>query len=1278
MVPLACSSSLGEQDAGLINPLYSCQVYLGLLETNFFTPVAKELEIAVIGLGCRFAGGIDSPEALWSALDEGRCLLGEFDAKRWEHERFYHPSVQVPGTYYAPRAGMLRDLDQFDAAFFNISAPEATQLDPQQRLMLEMTWEAFERAGLPADALSGQRAGVYVGTSANDFAWANTSHSPEGQNAYSMLGTTLSVVANRVSHFFNLQGPSLIVDTACSSALVAVDQAVHAMRHDGLELAVAGSVHLLYSPYPYVGFSRARMLSPTGLCHSFGSEADGYVRAEGGGVLVLKPLAQAQADGDPIWAVIRGSGTGNDGHTPVISAPSADRQEELLHDVYREFDLDPEQLSYLEAHGTGTPIGDPLEAQAIGKALGQKRDSKHRLPMGSVKSNLGHLEPASGMAGTMKAIGVLTQRQIPASLHAEELNPDINFDDLNLELVREKRSLDQEDPLLVGVSSFGFGGTNAHLVLEEAPTAPPLTKTEAEKNWLVPLSAKSSEALKAMASRYADYLHEHPTTLLADLAYTTSQRRSHLSHRLAVNASSVEELQASLQTYAEKGAAPNLVANPVLTPAAKIAFVFAGHGSLGPEENVLPLIYDPAVQPITDELFTEIQRITGIDPAAELQQPAEDRVMPQTMLEHTLVTLIQATTAHLLSSHGLVPDACVGHSMGEVGSLWTAGGITPQQAAQLIVTRATIQERTRGQGRMLAASLSPEAAQEEIERANGAIELAAINSPKAVTLVGDEEALLELIQRLHDRRVIARMLDGNIGYHSKALQPYREEFLQVLESQNVGEISCPFYSSVTGNRCEAADITPEFWWTGARHTVQFYPAIDALIQEGFSLFLEIGGYPALQSYIRHALHKTKATGRPLHAYKSISKPVAQTREAVATAHTLGAQLNWRTLFPQPGRTLNLPTYPWQKQSYWYKTDSKSDGSAYRRPDGPLLGTPINKEGNAWEQLLDVERHPWLADHQAAGSVVFPATGYLEVALEAARTLFPDGALDVRYLEIFRPMALDPGTYLVLRTTYQPATSTLLFETRPHASTEEPSLVAKAILGVSDAALIPPLPADVIAPSTPAVPSDGHYAALQAVGLPYGPAFQTVATIQAGKQGAQAQLQAPTSAPEFTHFLLDPRLADGALQVIFAAIQQQLETTIAQAPLYLPYRIQRTLVVSSEPAHTCRVQLHPSSPSVLLADLDLLDGQGEPVAFLRGVHLAQAQASRGEAGLETFQTVAVPVGGTTTATLPTPAELLAAAEAVACPDQAAAVQASLNRALELSSPPSTNGHRPPTA
>ncbi|PWW63392.1 acyl transferase domain-containing protein [Actinokineospora spheciospongiae] len=935
-------------------------------------------KIAVVGVSCRFPGGVDGLEGLWSLLSERREAVGAPPSGRFDVGQYWDSNQVRPGKSYTFAGGYLDDIAGFDADFFGISPREAVCIDPQQRLLLELAVEALDDAGIDPRTLSGTDAAVFVGVSALDYGAQQmvlrTSIGP-----YTNSGSALSNTANRLSYHLDVHGPSLKVDTACASSLNAVHLACEHLRHGGGRVAFAAGVNLLLNPMTYVGFAKAGFLSPTGHCRPFSADADGYVRAEGGGVLVLKRLADAVADGDRVHAVVAGSGTNSDGRTSGLVLPSGDAQEALLRQVYDGFGLDPDDLAYLEAHGTGTPVGDPVECRAIGRALGVRRRGGP-LPIGSVKGNLGHLEPASGMAGLCKAILVLRHDVVPATPYAEPRSTGIDFDGLALTPVEQSRPATGR---LVGVNSFGFGGANVHVVLEKPP-APPQPTPNPGSAVPVVVSAHTEAALAEALSRMDERLAD--CSDFTDVAYTSHQRRGQHTHRRVVLAASAGEARQRLaqQVRPQRG-----------TERGRVAFAFSGHGAQWPGMAVDLLDTDPVFARVIAEVDAALAPRVGWAVADELRS-AEPRLHDTAVIQ-PLLFAVQVGIAAVLAEAGLHPEAVYGHSVGEVAAAFAAGVFDLDQAVELVVARSAAQAGTAGSGGMAAVNLAPEDAEGVLARYGGRVEVAGINSAGDVTVAGPKPDLLDLADRLAEDEVFCRVLDLDYPFHSSAMDPLRASLSTALADLAPKPATVEFVSTVTGEPLAGEELDAEYWWRNVREPVLFAAATDHLVAAGFDTVIEIGPKPVLQTYLKRAAKDGVLAVLPT---LTRSEPgSAALRATVESALAAGVRIDG--YFPQPGAVVPLPAYPWQRERFWMGSQyTWSDTGA--PPDHVLLGGRAPVADPTWQSTVDPARLPWLAGHRADGMPIMPAAGYLEMGWAAGQLVF-DGPAEVCELHITKPM-----------------------------------------------------------------------------------------------------------------------------------------------------------------------------------------------------------------------------------------------------------------------------------
>ncbi|MFF4527534.1 SDR family NAD(P)-dependent oxidoreductase [Streptomyces bluensis] len=1075
--------------------------------------------VAIVGVGCRLPGGLTDLAGLWEVLSRGEDVIGEMPEDRMQRARVVDPGPARANRSYTAAGGFLPDVAGFDAGYFGIAPAEAIRMDPQQRLLLEMAVEALDDAGVPAQALAGSSASVFVGVSEASYLRLQAQAAAE-LSPYVVSGGTLSVIANRLSYCLDLRGPSMVVDTACSSALVALDRACRSLLDGTSRLAFAGGVHVLTGPEGYYGFSAASMLSRRGRCAAFSADADGFVRAEGGGVVVLKRLTDAVADGDRVHAVIAGTGTNSDGRTMGLALPNSQAQEALLRDVYERAGVAPDDLVYFEAHGTGTPAGDPAEARSVGRALGQRRTTGP-LPIGSVKSNLGHLEPASGMAGLFKALLVLRHGTAPSTLHALPLNPQIDFAGLGLAPTVEPVKLPLRPGAAVGINSFGFGGANAHVVLTAPPT-PRLAGPAPTGRLPVLLSARSADALKELATRMSARLREAAPDEFYDLAHTSTRRRSAHPHRAAVLADSPDRAADALDALF--AGTPAAGASGSAAEHGAVVFAFTGNGSQWPGMAADPLAAEPVFRAAVDEADAALAPHLGWSVAGELAHPDPAR-FSRTEVTQPALFAVQVGLAALLRANGVRPAAVLGHSVGEVAAAYVAGALTLAQAAHVIAERSSAQAATAGSGRMAAVGLSEEAARDVLAPYDGALELAAVNSDRDVTVAGDPQALAALGAELSARDVFFRELDLDHAFHSRAMDPLAGPLRTALAGLTPSAARIPFVSTVTGEPLPGEELTADYWWRNVREPVRFAEAAAQALGRTPGVVVEVGPHPVLRPYLR----RTGAVHVP--TLRRDSTGPRDMAAAVAAVVSAGADVDWTAHFPHPARVADLPSYPWQRRRYWHgEAGDWERTSGTGRTEHPLLGERLPGPHPTWENTVEPQMVSWLGDHRVEEAVVMPAAGYVEMALAAGRRAL-HSAVEVRHLEIIRPLPLpwpDPGD-MRLQTGIQPDSGAVAIATSERRG-EECHPVARAqvrtLLGR------PPAPVDLEAARRHCPhPVDGtaHYEECRRAGLAYGPAFRLLRNLHVGDGEVLATYtyDSPDAAYEVWPAVLDAAFQAGA-------------------------------------------------------------------------------------------------------------------------------------------------------
>lgn len=1184
--------------------------------------------VAIIGLSFRFPSTTN--DSYWPALLEGRDLVTRVERDRWSADAYLHPGKEHPGTAYTFAAGSIGDVSGFDAGFFGISPREAALMDPQQRLLLEMSWEAVEHAGIPASTLRGSNCGVYIGIASADYAY-RLAEDLGAVDASMATGNTASIAANRLSYFLDLRGPSIAMDTACSSSLVAFHQACRAIQSGECSQALAGGVSLHLHPYGFITFSKASMLSPRGRCNVFDASGDGYVRSEGGGMFLLKDHDQALADGDNILAVVAGTAVNTDGRKSGLTVPSADAQAALMRQAYEQAGISPAEIDYLEAHGTGTAVGDPIETHAIGQALGQQRGKDAPLPIGSVKSNLGHLEAASGVAGLVKALYVLQHREVPATIGIKTLNPKIQFRDWNLDVVTKNRKLRPTGRLIVGVNSFGFGGANAHVILESATPRSAATEGKLAKTAPIPVlvSGKSAPALQAAAAQMAEVLRGKPAKFLYNAAYHAAMRRDWHGERAVVFGTQCSSVADLLQQFAESGEAKSgIVVGSVLPNAIGPVLVYSGNGSQWANMG-RRLLADPVFASAVDEVDSLFTQYADFSLHRELAGENGDNRYERTEVAQPALFALQVGITRMLAQRGVVPSAVIGHSVGEVAAAWACGALSLPDAVRVIFQRSRLQGQTRGQGRMTAVGISGEEALALIaERGLGAdVCVAGYNSSRGATVAGAPDALAVLEAALAEQSLFHRRLDLDYAFHSPAMDAIEAGIRESLADIQPRAGDVPFYSTVTGGLLDGAELNAGYWWRNVREAVRFEQAANQLTAEGNSVYVEVGPHPVLRSYLNDTLKSADMEGRVLSTATRGGDDPEKIWNAAGQVIVSGGQLDLQSLFPWEGPFVDLPTYPWQRDRHWHPVTSESLGLLTRSLAHPLLGYAMQQHEHSWENRLDTQSHPVLADHVVGDAVVFPGTGFAEIALAAALR-WQGGSADcaeLEELEIHAPLLLNAAPSKVLRMQLDDADGRFRINAKDTGSTEPWVRHASGRLLREPRLTRLTQPALTLPQRPPDFTGESHNALTRAVGLDYGPAFRAV------KHGwlesdtsALAVLEADAClAAELHATHLHPALLDCTFQLIIQLLSNDPAMGLGIA--YVPSKIGRlSLRANAGQPAAARVRIERRAPHSLTASFDIYNAEGEQIAAIeqarfRSIRLRKAAADH----LSFLDTAAIP-------------------------------------------------------
>jgi acyl transferase domain-containing protein/NADPH:quinone reductase-like Zn-dependent oxidoreductase/acyl carrier protein/SAM-dependent methyltransferase len=1150
----------------------------------------NEDPIAIVGAAGRFPGA-DSLEKFWNLLSSGKDAVSEIPDDRWTKDFYFHPDPAERGKAYTWAAGVIDNIDQFDAGFFGISPREADQIDPQQRLLLELAWRALEDAGMPASRIAGSNCGVYIGASSGDYGDMRMGD-PSSGDAYFMTGVTASILANRLSYIYDLHGPSFTVDTACSSSLVALDQACKAIQEKRVPMALVGGVSLLLSPYPFIGFCRASMLSPSGRCFAFDARANGYVRAEGGGLIILKPLSQALADGDNVRGVILGSGINSDGRTTGLSLPNGAAQARLLRAVYSASGVSPEALSFVEAHGTGTQAGDPIEVAAIGRELAQSRGKP--LPIGSVKTNIGHLEAASGMAGLLKTMLALENRQLPRSLHFETPNPNIAFDELNIAVAGQQIALPKgKAQLIAGVNSFGFGGTNGHAILASAPErARPAKENALAVTPPLLISARSEGALKELAAAWSHTLAAAPDDAAATrLIRGAARRRDQDKHRMVVVGQSPLEISDRLDAYSATGRA-NALALGTALPTGKLGFIYSGNGVQKPGMARDALAHSTVFRETLAELDDTLKPLLGWSVSERLVSDEDPAILARTDIAQPLLFAIQVGVTAALRDAGLKPAAFTGHSVGEIAAGWAAGALSLAEACKIIVVRSDQQQRTQGAGGMAVMQLPADQAREVLQRLGGRVEVAAINSSNTVTVAGLKADLARLEAEAKRNQWRFTRLGLDYAFHSALLDPIHDDLIAQLGNSRGTESGQRFVSTVTGGPLNGRDLDAQYWWRNIRDPVQFKAAIDHMIADDTRIFVEIGPNPALLSHIRNGLKVADVAGRVFGSLTHAGVDHDPFPQIAAEAHVAGHSIAHAATFDGPTDFRSLPAYPWQKERHWFTpTDDGIFIDAPRR-DHPLLGFQRNPPNAVWSNVLSTDKLPWLLDHVVESVPVVPGSGLVEMALAAARATFPHAqCLEVTGVEIPRALVLEPGHSRELRVRLQDD-GQLQIASRARLGEEPWSIHAVARIAKGSAYMADVPPAGTV---SRVVDADELYAAASRLGLNYGPKFRVVRQVGiVNENEATIELYSAAGSGIGDEFILNPALFDGVLQGFLALLANRM--VIEPGESFMPSRFGRIRLFApyGRPPASAKLVIRHAGVRSISASVTLFDVGGNRV------------------------------------------------------------------------------------
>ncbi|MEY9835584.1 SDR family NAD(P)-dependent oxidoreductase [Streptacidiphilus sp. EB103A] len=1173
--------------------------------------------IAIIGMGCRLPGGVDTPERFWELLAGAADGLSEFPEDRgWDGDSLYHPDPDHPGTTYTTTGGFLDGVDRFDAAFFGVSPREALAMDPQQRLLLEVCWEAVERAGLDPRALRGTRTGVFAGTNGQDYT-SLLRTAVEDVDGYLGTGNAASVLSGRIAYTFGLEGPAVTVDTACSSSLVALHWAVRALRSGECSMALAGGATVMTTPAAFLEFSRQRGLAADGRCKAFSDDADGTGWGEGAGVLLLERLSDARRNGHQVLAVVRGSAVNSDGASNGLTAPNGPSQQRVIRQALVDAELSLSDIDAVEAHGTGTRLGDPIEAHALLATYGQDRPEDRPLWLGSVKSNIGHTQAAAGVAGVIKMVLAMRNGVLPRTLHVTEPSSRVDWSPAvrlltdAVEWPESGSGPEPGRPRRAAVSSFGFSGTNAHVVLEQAPAAEPVAAAadaNAPTTLAWPLSGRSPEALRDQAANLLAHVTDRQDLSARDVGWSLATARPAFEHRTVVLGTGRADLLTGLGALAAGDTVPAEVRAAVRS--GRTAFLFTGQGAQ--RSGMGSALYE-AFPVFADALDAVCEHLTLDQPLRQVMF-GDRSLLHRTDYTQAALFALEVALYRLVGSLGLEPDCLLGHSIGGITAAHAAGVLTLPDAGRLVTARGRLMAALPPGGAMVAVQAGEDEVLPLLAGREHEVGIAAVNGPTSVVLSGVEAATLAVAAEIGALGRRTKRLQVSHAFHSPLMEPMLKEFGEEIADLGRHELRIPVVSEVTGALASAEELSsPEYWVRHVRQAVRFADGVSRLRQQGVSRFIELGPDGTLSGMAAACLTGDPADTAVIPLIRDRQAERDSLLDGLARAYAGGATVDWPALAtPQrKGTVVDLPTYPFQRQRYWPTLAAAAAGDlgsvGLRQAGHPLLGAAVELADTAGLLLtsrLSVKDQPWLADHALSGTVVFPGTGFLELALLAGDRV---GSPRVEELTLVHPLLLPEHGAVVLQLVVGAPDSAgnrrLTVHSRDEAAAPEQAWVLNAdgLLSTAEAsavdasALVGTLsewpPAGAVS-----VPVQDLYERLADAGFDYGPLFQGLCAAWQLGDHVYATVTLPESAhAEARGFGLHPALLDAALH---ASSFLPME---AKAAGRLPFSW-RGVSLHASGAASVRVRLELSGADAI--SLVVADQAGQPVAVIDSLTLRE--------------------------------------------------------------------------
>jgi acyl transferase domain-containing protein/NADPH:quinone reductase-like Zn-dependent oxidoreductase/short-subunit dehydrogenase/acyl carrier protein len=1192
---------------------------------------ARTEPIAIIGIGCRLPGAATSPAAYWKLLSNGVDAISEIPADRWRIEDHYDPRPGVPGKTYSRWGGFMDRIDMFDAEFFGISPREAVRMDPQQRVFLEVAWEALENAGIPPHTLKESSTGIFVGTTTTDYLQLHLRQDAlEDFDAYVLSGNSLSATSGRLAYFLGTHGPCLSIDTACSSSLVAVDRACRSVRDGESSLAIAGGVNLILTPETFICLANWGMLAPDGRCKTFDATANGFVRAEGCGIVVLKRLREAQADGNRILAVIRGSAVNQDGPSSGLSVPNGLAQEAVIRAALRNANVDPAAVSYVETHGTGTSLGDPIEVDALARVFQHAQVRQTPVALGSVKTNIGHLEAAAGIAGVLKVVLMLQHRTIVPHLHLQNPSPHIAWDQYPFTV---PTSLTDWRPIagtrIAGVSAFGFSGTNAHLIVEEPPIVDAAANARERPRHILTFSARDDTALRTIVEQTRAILATEATFAFADICFSANAGRTPFGHRLSVVGGSAAEVSDQLGRHLRGDIEADVVASRVSgQERRKVAFLFTGQGSqyagMGHQLFETSPVFRRALERCDELLRSSLER-----PLLSVLFPSDDAtaLIHETRYTQPALFALEYALSEMWRSWGIEPAFVMGHSVGEYVAACVAGVFSLEAGLNLIAERARLMQAEPVGGRMVALLAGEEQVRAAIAPFARTVSVAAVNGPQSVVISGAADDISTIVARLAADGISAKELTVSHAFHSPLMEPMLARFESVVASVALQAPTVRLVSNLTGRVVTAEEIMqPVYWRRHVREAVQFAGGIKTLETAGCNVFLELGPAPVLLGMAGQCTTGDQA--RWLPTLRPGRDDWAETLGSMQALFHAGVPIDWKGFDRDYARRhVTLPTYPFQRERHWLKS-RRTSAVATRSPvmdadSHPLLGEWVRSPALAetvFQARVNAGHPAFLQDHQICGRVIFPATAYLELVLAGARRHWSEETIRIEDVALQEALALNSESDTLLQVIFRTKADQTAFEifstlvnpvnantvwTRHVVGNVRHSAAPAQELVRFDLADLRTRCGVVVGPGE-------FYARLRAQGSEFGPEFRTIRELRRGAAEAMAEIALSEELrADAARYLIHPALLDGCLQAAVGALPAGFDSVGADEVL-LPVRIKSVQITrSGTSAVWCHARLHgalDAGTRTFVIDLALHGADGSAIGEVRGLELKRVQQS----------------------------------------------------------------------